>query len=139
MPLKRLGDGSFLDTDTGVLSGYDPAREAAGRRITAQMGHLPSQRAQAKQQQQPVMNKSAANNPGVVVQDPATGGVKKIIRPDSSLLVNPYELGVGASIIPAMSDTTKRIVLTAGIVAAALGAVWLNNKFKHKPSTKSKK
>ncbi len=135
MTLKRLGDGSFLDTETGVLSGYDPQREAAGRRITAQLGQLPQQKAQARQ---PVMNKSAANNPGVVVQDPATGGVKKIIRPDANLLVvSPYEMGMG-SMIPAMSETTKKVVLTGAIVCAALGAVWLNNKFKHKPKTAHK-
>ncbi len=134
MPLKRLGDGSFLNTDTGELSGYDPAREAAGRRISAQMGHLPEQRRAA---QQPIMNKSAANNPAVVVPT-ASGGEKVIIRPQRDLLaVNPFELGVGA--LPVMSDGTKRIVATGAIVALALGVVWVNNRFKAKPAAKYQK
>ena len=129
MVWRKLGDGSVLNTDTGELAGYDPQREAAGRRISAQMGQLPQQRAQA--QQRPVMNKAAANNPAVVVPT-ASGGEKVIIKPQNPLLsVNPYELGFGA--LPAMSDGTKRIMATGAIVVLALGAVWVGNKMAGKP------
>lgn len=128
MPLRRLGDGSFLNEETGELSGYNAAAEAAGRRISAQMGHVQAQKA--------VLNKGSQHTPGVVASNPADTVTKQIIRPDPRpLAVNPYELGVG-SIIPPMSDNVKRIALTGAIVVAALGAVWLNNKFKAKASTK---
>ncbi len=133
MALRRLGDGSFLNEETGELSGYDPQREAAGRRISAAMGHLPQQRQQAQQVQMPVANKGHAHTTGVVVPN-AAGQPTMMIKPAQPLLaVNPYEMGVGSSIIPAMSDTTKRMVLTGAIVVAALGAVWINNKFQSKP------
>jgi hypothetical protein len=134
MPLRRLGDGSFLNEETGELSGYDPQREAAGMRISAAMGHLPQQRAQAQRPpnvQQPVLNKGSQHTPGVDASNAAGTVVKKIIRPDPMLAVNPRELGMG--VIPPMSEGAKRIVLTGAIVVAALGAVWINNKFQGKP------
>lgn len=134
MVMKRLGDGSFLNTDTGELSGFDPAREAAGRRISAQMGHLPEQRRAAAMPPKHAIDKGSTQTPGVVVPNPA-GGVKKLIRPDASLAVSPYEMGFGGlPQIPQMSETTKKVMLTVGIVAAAFGAAWINNRFKSKPA-----
>lgn len=135
MAVRKMPDGSMLDLDTGVLSGYDVNREMAAREVSARSGaRIPGapagMRTGIAQQPGPGManpNRGQQQTPIVMVPGP-NGGQVSMIRPDPNLLrVNPFELGVGA-----MSDTTKRFVLVGLIVAGAAGAVWLNRKMAAK-------
>ncbi len=131
MGWRRLGDGSFMNTDTGEVRGLDPQREAAARNISEQAGHV------RPRVQPAVPNKGQQITP-VVAFVPPRAEAKTIIQPRAQeLAVDPY--GTGMGILPAMSDNAKRIMLTGLIVAGAFGAVWIGSKMKGKPSAKSKK
>ncbi len=115
MALRKLGDGTVLDTDTGNLYNYDVRKEAAGRKIAEQAG----MRRPIPNRGQQIQNVSQITQAGKPSQT--------VIQPHSMpLAVNPFELGVGA--MPVMSDTTKRIACVVGIVAVAAGIVYLNKK-----------
>lgn len=122
--LRKLGDGSILDMDTGTLVSYDVQREAAARRISEQAGHG------RPRPQQPIPNRGQQiQNVTQVVN--AQGQSQTMIQPrQMPLAVNPYELGVGA--LPTMSESSKKILLTGLIVGGAVAAVWLNNKLRSK-------
>jgi hypothetical protein len=117
--LRRLPDGSLLDTDTGTTSFANPSRESMGRSMAIQQGKY----------QPAVPSKGQQIAKVVEVQQP--GQMPKYIQQPvaAPLAMNPYELGLGA-----MSDGTKRMMLTGLIVAAAFGAVWLNKKLGSKPA-----
>jgi hypothetical protein len=140
MALRKMPDGSMLDTETGVLSNYDPAREAAGRDIAIRSGQRQAP-PQPQQRFHPaptgptsvITHRGSPQTPVVLVPGP-NGTQVPMIQPDPKVLaLNPFELGLGA-----MSDTTKRMLLTGLIVAGAVGAVWLGNKLKKKSAAKSK-
>ena len=125
MAIRKLPDGSMLDTDTGALIGGDPAREAAARRISEATGGYRA----------PVRNK------GQQVMDVNVVDGKHMIAPVNNLAISPYSAmgdDVAAAAIPAtvvkppMSDGMKRMLLVGGIVAAAYGITWLNGKMKSK-------
>lgn len=141
MSLRKMPDGSLLDTDTGVLSNFDVAKENAAREIARRSGSLrgqnPANTNQGTLQQAPTPN-SPNPNRGMqmtpVVMVPGPNGPQPIIRPSSNVLaVKPFELGMGA-----MSDTTKKVLLIGLVVGGAFGAVWLNNKLRGKPKSTSK-
>ena len=128
MALRKLPDGSMLDEETGTLVNYDAQREAAGRRISEQSGHI---RPRAGQPQRPIPNRGQQITPVVQVVTPQ--GNQHMIQPRrQELTVNPFELGLGAAAPAPMSDNAKRLILTGAIVAAAFGAVWLNGKLNKK-------
>jgi hypothetical protein len=130
MALRKLGDGSIYDTDTGNLVSYDVQREAAARRISEQSGHI---RPRANQPQQPIPNRGQQIQRVQQVVGPQ-GQAQTMIQPrPQSLAVNPYELGMGASPLPVMSDGAKKVLLTGLIVGGAFAAVWLNGKLNRKP------
>lgn len=133
MPLRKMPDGSLLDTDTGMLSGYDVQKENAGREIARRSGQLRGSNSgpQGTLQPAPSPNSALPNRgqqmtPVVVVQGP--NGPQTMIRPSAQpLALNPFELGMGA-----MSDTTKKMLGVGLVIGGAFGAVWLMNKLKGK-------
>jgi hypothetical protein len=135
MAQRKMPDGSLLDTETGVLSNYDVARENSAREIARRSGSLrgqnPANTNQGTLQQAPTMNSPNANRGQQmtpVVMVPGPHGPQPIIRPSGDVLaVKPFELGMGA-----MSDTTKKVLLIGLVVGGAFGAVWLGNKLKGK-------
>lgn len=134
--LRKLGDGSIMDMDTGSLVSYDVQREAAARRISEQSGHI---RPRANQPQRPIPSRGQQITP-VVQMTAANGQQQHMIQPRAQVLaLNPFELGVGASPLPAMSDGAKKILLTGLIVGGAFAAVWLNSKLNSKTKSKSEK
>jgi hypothetical protein len=140
MPKRQMPDGSLLDTETGVLSNYDVAKENAGREIARRSGSLrgqnPAHTNQGTLQQAPTPN-SANPNRGMqmtpVVMVPGPNGPQPIIRPSGNVLaVKPFELGMGA-----MSDTTKRLLAIGLVIGGTFGAVWVMNKFQGKKKPKA--
>jgi hypothetical protein len=103
MTWRQLPDGSYLDSNTGDLRGFDPAREGAARAISAKAG-----RPSPKAPNFPVLPQQK------MVVLPGATGPSAIIDPKPNLAVNPYELGMGG-----LSETTKRLMLIAGIVGVA--------------------
>lgn len=123
MALRKLPDGSVLDMETGDLLNYDPAREAAGRRISEAAGQI---RPRSNQPTRPIPNRGQQITP--VVEFNTIQGKQHLLQPrKQETALNPFELGLGT-----MSDGTKRMLLTGAIVAAAFGAVWLNSKLNKK-------
>lgn len=116
MPLRQLPDGSWLDTMTGDLRGFDPVREAQGRAIAQRQGRWPAgnPRPPTPTQQMVVL--------------PSTQGPQAIIDPKQNLLSpNPYELGVGAD---PTADPKRRILLAAAVIAGCGAFVWWKNRKK---------
>ena len=124
--VRVLPDGSHLDMETGSLSNFDVNRERAGLDIAVRMGKFRRVQA-APTAAAPIPNRTQQMTPVAVVPN-AQGHPTPMIRPDATLLrPNPFELGLGA-----MSDSAKRTLLLGGILAAAVGWVWLNNKMSKK-------
>lgn len=116
MALRTMPDGSTLDTETGTLSGFNPAREAAAKAISNRAGtYQPS-----------IPNRGQQIAKVVEVQTPT--GPKVMHQPAAQLLAVSPNSGMGT-----LSDSAKRMLLTGLIVAGAFGAVWLNGKLKSKP------
>jgi hypothetical protein len=115
MTWRQLPDGSYLDSNTGDLRGFDPAREGAARALSGQAG-----RPSPKAPNFPVLPQQR------MVVLPSARGPSAIIDPKPNLALNPYELGMGA-----MSDTTKRMLLIAGLVGVAWMACYASRP-KHK-------
>lgn len=114
MTWRQLPDGSYLDTNSGTLRGFNHERETAGRALS----HLGSV---------DVSRKSVNPIPPLpsqkFVELPGTAGPEVIIDPKRDVLaLNPFELGVGE-----MSDTTKKVLLVGGILGVAT-VVCLMNK-----------
>lgn len=106
MTWRQLPDGSYLNTVTGSLSGFDEKREAAGKMIALRSKIGPAAQPLPKQRM------SVINGPN---------GPQSVLTPQSKLLaVDPFELGMGAL----TSETGKKVALIGGIVAAA----WLVTK-----------
>jgi len=108
MAIRTLPDGSKLDTDTGDLLDTNPTREAAARRASGPMNP-----------RAPIPNKGQQ-----IMQVRQTPSGKTTIAPVQQLAISPN------SAMGEVSDTTKRMMLTGLIVAAAFGAVWFNSKMK---------
>ena len=128
MAWRQLGDGSWWNENTGELRGLDETKEAAARAIAIRRG-----------QYRP---RQTANQPGphpptptqTMVALPTIRGPQAIIQPGTNLAVNPYELGLGRqggflAGLGTMSDSGKRMLAIGGLVAAAVGVVYLERKF----------
>lgn len=116
MPLRQLPDGSWLDTMTGNLSGFDPEREAQGRAIAQRQGRWPGNPRPPTPTQQMVVL-------------PSTQGPQAIIDPKQNLLSpNPYELGMGAT--DPTQDPKKRLLVVAALIAGCGAFVWWKNRKK---------
>lgn len=115
MPFRRLPDGSMLDTDTGALVGSDLAREAAARQISERAGY-----------RKPVVSK------GQQIMDVTQVDGKNVITPVERLAISPYSAMGETPGVKTMSDSTKRLLMIGGVLAAAYGFIWVQNKFKGK-------
>jgi hypothetical protein len=120
MTIRRLPDGSVLNTDTGDLMVMDAEREAAARRISERSGGY----------------KAPVRNKGQQVMQVTQVGKQVVLEPVTKLAVSQYSaLGeasapttAAAAPKPAMSDSMKRLMLMGGLVAAAYGVVWVSSK-----------
>jgi hypothetical protein len=120
MAWRQLPDGSWLNTETGDLNGFNEEREAFGRAMAIKAGRRAPGLAGGGFPTPPLPQQK-------FVALPAVGGPKAILDPKRNLLaVNPYELGMGS--VSEMSDTKKRFLLCGLIVAAAAGYVWLSSR-----------
>lgn len=133
---RQLPDGTMFNNFTGDLQGYDVEKESMGRRMAERAGLRRPQPAGAHP---PTPTQLMVQVPQV----PGGQGPRELINPNPNLALNPYYLGLGRlgdtttpaapAAAPLMSDTMKRILLAAGIIGAAAGAVWLTGKFKQGP------
>lgn len=129
MAWRQLGDGSWWNENTGELRGLDETKEAAARAIAIRQGRYRPKQAQGNQ---PGPHPPTPTQTMVAL--PTIRGPQAIIQPGTNLAVNPYELGLGRqggflAGLGTMSDSGKRMLAIGGLVAAAVGVVYLERKF----------
>ncbi len=122
MPLRQLPDGSWLDTMTGSLSGFDAGREANGRMLAERSG--------ARRPAQALAGSGGNPKPPTPFQRlvalPGIRGPQAIIEPQQGLLhPRPFELGLG----DAMSPEAKGKLLVVGLLVSGCAAwVWWSKR-----------
>jgi hypothetical protein len=119
--IRRLGDGTFLDTATGMLLGSTPTQTQLNRDTQLRAKGLT-----------PIVNRGQHIETVVAVGSPK--GIQVVLQPRvQALAVDPFGTGMnGLGLFGTMSDMTKRFLAVGLIIAAAGGVVWLNGKMKKK-------
>ncbi len=129
MPLRQLPDGSWLDTMTGSLSGFDPGREAVGRALAIRAGARSGQLAGGGNPTPPLPVQKLVALPGI-------RGPQAIIDPQQRLLnPNPFELGMGNFLTP--ENKGKMMVLGIGLAGCAAFVWWSRRQKAHKAAKAS--